>query len=104
LKLRQVVASEQAARKPSTVEEYYRLQKAAEGGDKAAQKVLQGMFGAAKLGLVDERFLRERWDKMDKLEKLRLNQKGIGFEQWAASQGYPVGGAGGAGWGDLRVK
>jgi hypothetical protein len=55
------------------------------------------VLGAAKTGQVDERFLRDQWGKMKPLDKMLLERQGIkSFEQWAATQGYPVGGAAGA--------
>ena len=104
IQLRGVEAQERSAARPSTPEEYLRLQRLADSGDKSAQRALQGMFGSAKLGQVDERFLRSEWGKMKPLDKMLLaRDKNITtFEQWAASQGYPVGGGagvGGAGWG-----
>jgi hypothetical protein len=108
IQLMGVEAQRASAARPSSQEEYLRLQRLADAGDKSAQRVLQGMFGAAKLGQVDERFLRDQWGKMKPYEKMRLEQQGIkSFEQWAATQGYPVGGGagvGGAGWGIREIK
>jgi len=97
IQLMGVEAQRASAFRPSSQEEYLRLQRLADAGDKSAQRVLQGMFGAAKLGQVDERFLRDQWGKMKPLDKMLLERQGIkSFEQWAATQGYPVGGAAGA--------
>jgi hypothetical protein len=106
IQLRGVEAQERSAGRPSSQEEYLRLQRLADAGDKSAQRALQGMFGAAKLGQIDERFLRDQWGKMKPLDKMLLERQGIkSFEQWAATQGYPVGGAaGGAGWGIREIK
>jgi len=97
IQLRGVEAQELSARRPSSTAE---LIDALTGGSKdpkvreaAAMKVL----GAAKTGQVDERFLRDQWGKMKPLDKMLLERQGIkSFEQWAATQGYPVGGAAGA--------
>ena len=44
---------------------------------------------------------------MKPLDKMLLERQGVKtFEQWAATQGYPVGGGatGGAGWGIREIK
>jgi hypothetical protein len=38
----------------------------------------------------------ERWEKMNPYEKLKLQQQGIGYDQWAASKRAESGGAAGA--------
>jgi hypothetical protein len=106
IQLMGVEAQRASAARPSSTAE---LIDALTGGSKdpkvreaAAMKVL----GAAKTGQVDERFLRDQWGKMKPLDKMLLERQGIkSFEQWAATQGYPVGGAaGGAGWGIREIK
>jgi hypothetical protein len=97
IQLMGVEAQRASAARPSSTAE---LIDALTGGSKdpkvreaAAMKVL----GAAKTGQVDERFLRDQWGKMKPLDKMLLERQGIkSFEQWAATQGYPVGGAAGA--------
>jgi hypothetical protein len=94
IQLRGVVAQERAAGKPSSTSE---LIAALKSKDPETRKAAESILGRSKTGAIDERFLRERWDKMDPVEKLRLQKQGITtFAQYAASEGYPVGGAGGA--------
>lgn len=97
IQLRGVQAQERAAAKPSSITELFAIQEKAKAGDQAAQEFLKNYLGAAKTGQVDERFLREQWGKMKPLDKMLLERQGIKtFEQWAATQGYPVGGGAGA--------
>ena len=95
IQLRGVQAQERAANKPTTVAEYYALQKKAEAGDPVAQQVLRGIFGGAKLGQVDERQLRADWDKMTPGAKMLLarNENITTFDQYKASR---MGGGAGA--------
>lgn len=100
IQLRDVQSRERAAAKPSSIAELFAIQQKAKAGDPVAQEFLKNYLGAAKTGQVDERFLREQWGKMKPLDKMLLERQGIKtFEQWAASQGYSMGGAGGAGMG-----
>jgi len=94
IQLMGVEAQRASAFRPSSQEEYLRLQRLADAGDKSAQRVLQGMFGAAKLGQVDERQLRADWDKMSPGAKMLLerNENISTFDQYKASR---MGGGGG---------
>ena len=94
IQLRGVQAQERAAARPSSVNE---VLAALQSNDPKVRAAAEKYLGAAKTGQVDERFLREQWSKMKPLDKMLLERQGIkSFEQWAASQGYPVGGAAGA--------
>jgi hypothetical protein len=103
LKERQAAASERQAGKLDT---YDKISADLRSGDPKRIASAEKYLGSAKTGQVDERFLRDQWGKMKPLDKMLLERQGIkSFEQWAATQGYPVGGAaGGAGWGIREVK
>jgi len=97
IQLMGVEAQKAAAARPSSTAE---LIDALTGGSKdpkvreaAAMKVL----GSAKTGQVDDRFLMDLWSKMKPVEKLKLNQQGIGYEQWAAGKRAEAAAGGGAG-------
>ena len=98
IQLMGVEAQRAAAARPTQLTELFAIQKKAKEGDTTAQEFLKNYLGAAKTGQVDERFLRDQWAKMRPVDKMVLarDQKITSFEQWAASQGYPVGGAAGA--------
>lgn len=90
IQLRGVQAQERAASKPSSVNE---ILAALQSNDPKVRAAAEKYLGAAKTGQVDERFLREQWSKMKPLDKMLLERQGIkSFEDWAASQGYPMGG------------
>lgn len=95
IQLMGVEAQKAAAARPSSTAE---LIDALTGGSKdpkvreaAAMKVL----GSAKTGQVDDRFLMDLWSKMKPVDKLKLNQQGIGYEQWAAGKRAEAAAAGG---------
>jgi hypothetical protein len=94
LKERQVAATERQAGRPTSTAE---LMAALRSPDPTIRRSAEMVLGSAKTGQVDERFLRDQWGKMKPLDKMLLERQGIkSFEQWAATQGYPVGGAAGA--------
>ena len=90
IQLRGVQAQERSAARPTSTAE---LMAGLQSPDPAVRRAAETVLGAAKTGQVDERFLMERWDKMDRMEKFKLAQQGIGYEQWAA--GKRAGAAGG---------
>jgi hypothetical protein len=90
IQLRGVQAQERSAARPTSTAE---LMAGLQSPDPAVRRAAETVLGAAKTGQVDVRFLMERWDKMDRMEKFKLAQQGIGYEQWAA--GKRAGAAGG---------
>jgi hypothetical protein len=102
IQLMGVEAQRASAARPSSQEEYLRLQRRADAGDESAKRVLQGLFGAAKLGQVDERQLRADWDKMSPGAKMLLarNENITTFDQYKASR---MGGGAGVGGGGFKV-
>jgi hypothetical protein len=96
IQLRGVQAQERAAGRPTSTGE---LLAALQSSDPKVRGAAERFLGSAKMGQVDERFLRDQWSKMKPLDKMLLERQGIkSFEQWAASQGYPIGGGGGGGF------
>ena len=94
IQLMGVEAQRAAAARPSSTAE---LMAGLRSPDPAIRRSAEMVLGSAKTGQVDERFLRDQWSKMKPLDKMLLERQGIkSFEQWAATQGYPVGGAAGA--------
>lgn len=94
IQLMGVEAQKASAARPSSTAE---LMAALRSPDPAIRRSAEMVLGSAKTGQVDERFLRDQWGKMKPLDKMLLERQGIkSFEQWAATQGYPVGGAAGA--------
>jgi len=93
IQLRGVQAQERSAGRPSSTAE---LMAALQSPDPKVRAAAESILGRGKTGVIDERFLMERWDKMDKLEKFKLQQQGIGYDQWAASKRAESGGAAGA--------
>lgn len=94
IQLMGVEAQKAAAARPSSTAE---LMAGLRSPDPAIRRSAEMVLGSAKTGQVDERFLRDQWGKMKPLDKMLLERQGIkSFEQWAATQGYPIGGAAGA--------
>ena len=93
-----VQAQERAAAKPSSITELFAIQQKAKAGDPAAQEFLKNYLGAAKTGQLDDRFLMDLWSKMKPVEKLQLQQQGIGYEQWAAGKRAEAAGGGAGGF------
>jgi hypothetical protein len=93
IQLRGVQAQERSAGRPSSTAE---LMAALQSPDPKVRAAAESILGRGKTGVIDERFLMERWEKMNPVEKLKLQQQGIGYDQWAASKRAESGGAAGA--------
>jgi hypothetical protein len=93
IQLRGVQAQERSAGRPSSTAE---LMAALQSPDPKVRAAAESILGRGKTGVIDERFLMERWEKMNPYEKLKLQQQGIGYDQWAASKRAESGGAAGA--------
>lgn len=91
IQLRGVQAQERAASRPSAVNE---VLAALQSDDPKVRRAAEMYLGAAKTGQVDERFLMDLWSKMKPIEKLQLQQQGIGYEQWAAKKRAEAAGGG----------
>jgi hypothetical protein len=93
IQLRGVQAQERSAGRPSSTAE---LMAALQSPNPKVRAAAESILGRGKTGVIDERFLMERWEKMNPVEKLKLQQQGIGYDQWAASKRAESGGAAGA--------
>jgi hypothetical protein len=93
IQLMGVEAQKASATRPSSTAE---LMAALQSPDPKVRAAAESILGRGKTGVIDERFLMERWEKMNPVEKLKLQQQGIGYEQWAASKRAESGGAAGA--------
>jgi hypothetical protein len=96
IQLMGVEAQKASAARPSSTAE---LMAALRSPDPTIRRSAEMVLGSAKTGQVDERFLMDLWSKMKPVDKLKLNQQGIGYEQWAAGKRAEAaaGGGGGAG-------
>jgi hypothetical protein len=95
IQLRGVQAQERSAARPTSTAE---LLAALQSPNPAVRRAAETVLGSAKTGQVDERFLMERWDKMDRMEKFNLARQGIGYEQWAAGKRAEAAGGGTGGF------
>jgi hypothetical protein len=93
IQLMGVEAQKASATRPSSTAE---LMAALQSPNPKVRAAAESILGRGKTGVIDERFLMERWEKMNPVEKLRLQQQGIGYDQWAASKRAESGGAAGA--------
>jgi hypothetical protein len=93
IQLMGVEAQKASATRPSSTAE---LMAALQSPDPKVRAAAESILGRGKTGVIDERFLMERWEKMNPVEKLKLQQQGIGYDQWAASKRAESGGAAGA--------
>lgn len=102
IQLRGVEAQEKAAGKATS---YEQISADLRSGDPARVAAAKQYLGASKTGELTDRFLIEQWNKMNPVERLMLKKQGITtVDQYIASQRGVASGAGGAGWGDLRVR
>jgi hypothetical protein len=93
IQLMGVEAQKASATRPSSTAE---LMAALQSPNPKVRAAAESILGRGKTGVIDERFLMERWEKMNPVEKLKLQQQGIGYDQWAASKRAESGGAAGA--------
>jgi hypothetical protein len=93
IQLMGVEAQRASATRPSSTAE---LMAALQSPNPKVRAAAESILGRGKTGVIDERFLMERWEKMNPVEKLKLQQQGIGYDQWAASKRAESGGAAGA--------
>jgi hypothetical protein len=93
IQLMGVEAQKASATRPSSTAE---LMAALQSPNPKVRAAAESILGRGKTGVIDERFLMERWEKMNPVEKLTLQQQGIGYDQWAASKRAESGGAAGA--------
>jgi len=91
IQLMGVEAQKASAARPSSTAE---LMAALQSPDPKVRAAAETVLGRGKTGVIDERFLMERWEKMNPYEKLKLQQQGIGYDQWAAAKRAEGGGAG----------
>lgn len=102
IQLRGVEAQEKAAGKATS---YEQISADLRSGDPARVAAAKQYLGASKTGELTDRFLIEQWNKMNPVERLMMKKQGITtVDQYIASQRGVASGAGGAGWGDLRVR
>jgi hypothetical protein len=83
------------AAKPSSTAE---LLAALQSKDPKVRAAAEAFLGRGKTGIVDERFLREQWAKMDPVEKLKLKKQNITTLEEYLAANLP-GATAGAGWG-----